>query len=300
MAVQLLWLFPLLVGRPGAPFPSVIERCVEQTCTGAAGTVDYRLYVPPGCEDASTPLLVWFHGRCESGQNNIDHLSWLELILGNGFPARDVACYILAVQATGGWLVDGEGPIDPLDRVEQATVDVLRQHTIDHDRIYLAGVSQGAVAVCRYAQSNPRRIAAMALMGMNQDVCVDASFRDIPVWAFQSTADGTGRLRALDVFVHGLSKYGSQARATVVSSSEHDCWTSAFQQHGLLEWLLTHRRGGRPHWPLLRRFAIAVLLGILTWLAATYSRRSARRNFPAIDGYATIANRISNSQDVAR
>ena len=246
--MSLCYLLPVFVSRPGIPFPSVVQRFASERVECCQGRlISYRLYVPKTDGSRELPLLIWFHGMGEAGLDNQEQLSWLELVFGDGTTNKDIPCYVVAVQTPAkryGWF--GNLEVDPLKTVEVVDQHVCDVHAIDTDRVYLAGISQGAVAAWRYARRRPTRYAAVLLLGMNASVRVSKSFGRGAIWAFQSVADGTSRVEAVRAFVHQLNQRDVNAQATIIMSPDHDCWTIAFRRYHAFAWLLQHRRLAPP------------------------------------------------------
>src|SRR5690606_28012259 len=141
----------LLVGltfalRPA--HPDVIDRFAEHVAAGPQGPVRYRLYSPPpaaqsaGRSTRKYSLVIWFHGAGEAGQENREHLAWLELVFGDDSRRRSPGAYVLAVQFSPDDSVADPAPQErDFVRLDVAWSDVMRRAAIDPERIYLAGVS---------------------------------------------------------------------------------------------------------------------------------------------------------------
>ena len=115
----------------------------------------YRLYSPThgrGSRSAMhrrQPLIVWLHGGGEGGllpDNYYDNETTLRAnrgALGFATPrAQQIfsGAYVVAPQSTSYWLEDGDR-FAPLIRA--VIGDLVRRHSIDRDRIYVAGCSNG-------------------------------------------------------------------------------------------------------------------------------------------------------------
>jgi predicted peptidase len=277
--------------------PDVVERFDERTCAGPHGPVRYRLHVPLSADLQSSrspsPLVVWFHGGGEAGEDNCEQLAWLELVFGSGSRQHAVEAYVLAVQfpaeVTSGQSprTKARGPDERTDertdegewdRPDLALHDVLGRHAIDRERIYLAGISQGGNRVWRYACHHRGRFAALLPMATGpigeRQVC---DLKNVPIWAFQSTHDGPAQIMRMQQLVGAVGGPKGHASITVVDARSHDCWTAALGHYRAWRWLLDQRRGQR-----VRRFgqtvvgrylsqdqAIAASLGLALSLAVT-------------------------------
>ncbi len=212
----------------------------------------YRLYVPEkGRVTLPAPLLVWLHGDGERGDDNLNHLRWMNLV----FEAENNSppLFILAVQhpANQRWFTPGSQS-DTVSAVSEILEQIQAKYPIDRDRIYLSGVSTGGTACWELACRHPQRFAAMAPMASTGgDVSKASKLAKIPIWAFHSRTDRlkVDRARAM---VDAIQSAGGNARLTETDQktmSSHDCWTPAIQDYHLLDWLLAQRRGHPVSWP---------------------------------------------------
>jgi predicted peptidase len=223
--------------------------------------MSYRLHVPPSAQGAKSdsrqhPLVIWFHGGGESGTDNREQLAWLELILGTGTKQRSPAALVLALQFAE---VETSGAARQAawNRLDAAWNDVMHHYAIDPDRVYLAGISQGANRAWQYACRHRRRIAALLAMAtVVADELPECDLSGLPIWAFTSTHDGPMPIARLQTIAAGARVSGM---VTVVRTPSHDCWTAALGQHRAWRWLLDQRRGRR-----VRRFSQSTVGRYLT------------------------------------
>ena len=283
------WIWPLLWMEPARtpPRPEVdrcFARCQLQMQTGQ---LPYRLHRPSSIGPAERlPLLVWLHGRGEAGDNNRDQLAWLELVLGrHASQTPDRRLLIVALQCPTSqptWVAVQPGQPDPLQWVECVLKDVLQHESVDPDRIYLAGVCSGAAGCWELARRNPGRFAAVIpLASTSADLRAAAALIDTPVWAFQSTADDRATLQHAANVVVALRRAGGRAHLTQVDSPTHDCWTAAFRQYRVGDWMLSQRRGRTIAWPPglapVRRSTVAATAVSIAALGAAVTYRAARK-----------------------
>lgn len=263
----------------------------------------YRLFVPGEQHLGPRPLLVWLHGYGENGDDNAYQLRWLEeLVFQTRAGLDDAPFYLLAVQCpptNAGWVRPaGSQAADDMINVMAAILDdVLQAFPVDRARVYLSGVSDGGTGCWQLAAHYPEYFAAVAPLasrGINaRDV---ASLKPVPVWAFHSRHDQGAPVARVRSTVQALQRAGGQAHLTEIESDEHDCWTSAFLEHHVLDWLLAQRRGtpsvppGQLPWAAAFRYQFdqwlgrplayaAAALGLLTAGVYLARRRAAgRRN----------------------
>ena len=93
-------------------------------------TFKYRLFVPRGARPGERfPLLIWFHGAGEAGDDNVLQMRWMELMLDDSGHAEKYRFFILVVQSPGGSWFDRPGSAaDPQpDDMLGVTADIVRE-----------------------------------------------------------------------------------------------------------------------------------------------------------------------------
>ena len=110
----------------------------------------YRLYSPArSTRRRGHPLIVWLHGGGEGASlpdNYYDNETTLRANRGAlGFATPQAqrifsGAYVVAPQSTSFWIEDGPR-FAPL--IREIIRDLVRRHPIDHERIYVAGASNG-------------------------------------------------------------------------------------------------------------------------------------------------------------
>lgn len=150
----------------------------------------YRLVTPPG--DAAVPVIVAIHdaGNTIDGMMEVTQLH-REAVRG-GFAVAFPAAAQAAERTWNAGFCCGAGPSVGLDDMGflDAVIDELAAHErIDADRVYLAGVSNGAVMAYQYACERPERIAGVGSVAgtMNPEGCEPAE--PVSVLEIHGTAD---------------------------------------------------------------------------------------------------------------
>jgi predicted peptidase len=221
-------------------------------------TLRYRLFVPDARGNERFPLIVWLHGRGDSGDTNVGQLRWLDqLIFTQPRDKSRFKFYLLAVQCPSDvalWFLeeaaDGKQPDDMLSATLAILQRVLAERPIDRSRICLAGVSSGGTACWELAKRRPDLFAAMAPLASSGSSPRDLNrLTHLPVWAFHSSQDAWTPIFEVARTVVELDRLGGRVHLTQVAALSHDCWTAAFSNYHLLDWLLAQRRGGRLAWP---------------------------------------------------
>jgi predicted esterase len=215
---------------------------------GSGNIVDlrYRLFIPERTktknESSIRPLLIWLHGFKESGEDNRDHLRWMNLLLQS---KGDFPGYILAYQCPSQrptW-TQGSEVEQPLSVVRAIVDKVISKYPIDIDRIYVSGVSAGGTGCWEMVLRYPDLIAAaVPLAGSGiQDVDL-TSIADVPVWAFHTREDPHVPVSSVRETIRILQESNGKAHLTETPGHTHDCWTIAFGEFEFIDWLLKQRK----------------------------------------------------------
>ncbi|MFH8469223.1 PHB depolymerase family esterase [Streptomyces sp. NPDC017991] len=128
----------------------------------------YRLYSPTGAHSSRRgrhPLIVWLHGGGEGASlpDYYDNETTLRANRGAlGFATPEAqrifdGAYVLAPQSTSAWMQDGPR-FAPL--IREIIGDVTRGNRVDHDRIYVAGCSNGGYMSMKMTTVYPTLFAA--------------------------------------------------------------------------------------------------------------------------------------------
>jgi poly(3-hydroxybutyrate) depolymerase len=216
----------------------------------------YRLFVPVTEPGKRYPIVVWLHGHGEAGRDNDTHLAWLgQLMMPPPWQQDRFPFFVLCTRCPiendiwnghpAGTTPDQRIGSDMISVTDSILSDVVKEFPIDRDRIYLSGVSSGGSGSWEYALRYPERFAAVAPLGAAGIVNGDLkAIDDLPVWVFHSTHDHLASVDDARRNVTKLRAAGGRVRLTEIDSASHDCWTAAFAEHELLDWMLAQHRGG--------------------------------------------------------
>jgi predicted peptidase len=246
-----LW---LSVNGPFEPkeFPKLFE-VGEYQCTDGPlrdKVLPYRLFVPRNLKSGEhCPMLVWLHGKGESGDDNEWNLKYLSMIIDPEKPVEQYRFFILATQCPEnvGWISgtdDSNG--DMLAITYQILQKILQEQPVDQQRIYLSGVSSGGAGCWEMAMRHPELFAAVSPMSSGGGDAIRASkLANIPIWAFHCQYD---KPEGVEQMVAAIEKAGGNAQLTILRSGDHDSWNGALRVYDSFHWLLCQRRGAWIQW----------------------------------------------------
>jgi predicted peptidase len=120
--------------------------------------------------------------------------------------------------------------------------EVVAEHRVDKDRVYLTGLSMGGFGTWHTAAAHPDRFAAIVPICGGGNPADAAKLKAVAVWAFHGAKDEAVPLRASEQMVDALKAAGADVKFTVYPNTGHDAWTPAYDDPELYTWLLAQKR----------------------------------------------------------
>jgi predicted peptidase len=207
----------------------------ERTITTTVGAA-YLLYLPEGYgeePDRHWPLILFLHGRGESGSN-------LDRVKRHGLARRlDEGLALPAIVVSpqcpaGGWWTT--------DVLSALLDEVSERYVVDPDRVYVTGLSMGGFGTWALALRYPDRFAAIAPVCGGGDPARACTIRRLPVWAFHGAKDDVVAFEKSEEMVDALRACDGNVRFTVYPEARHDSWTETYANPELYAWMLAQRR----------------------------------------------------------
>ncbi len=241
-------------------------RHVARYADSTGAPFSYFQYLPPDYDErgsARFPLLVFLHGRGESGDGGARELRH---VLAHGPPRLidegrwpDGRPFIVLSPQ-----LSAEAPIWPVDEIEAFLDYAARRYRVDPHRIYLTGLSLGGHATWMYAAARPERLAAVAPVSGNGRLAERTArapyctLGALPVWAFHGAQDAVVEPEGSILPVRRIRTCTPEAtaRLTLYPTAGHDAWTATYDLTGrdstvaaehdpfdrdLYRWMLQHR-----------------------------------------------------------
>lgn len=201
----------------------------------------YRLLLPPNYDaNVQYPMIVFLHGSGERGNDNISQVNHnagnvLQFVSADNQAAYP--CFMLIPQAntTDGW--NG----NTLGQVVRAIRQLSATYSIDHNRIYLTGLSLGGAGTWTAINRFPSVFAAAAPMAGWGPGNYERN-AGIPIWCFHAADDPVVTVLGSDSAVAGTRQAGGQVIYTRYTTGGHNIWGTAYGNPYLLPWLMAQRR----------------------------------------------------------
>ena len=151
--------------RPPPPLPDG-ARFVSAKFSGAAGSRDYKLYIPSGYRNEPVPLIVMLHGCTQSAEDFATGTGMKALAEKNGL----LVLYPVQAQSANSsrcwnWFkpTDQRRDAGEPSLIAGMTKKVAREMAVDARRIYVAGLSAGGAAAAIMATAYPDLFAAVGV-----------------------------------------------------------------------------------------------------------------------------------------
>jgi predicted peptidase len=114
---------------------------------------------------------------------------------------------------------------------------------VDADRVYLGGLSMGAMGSYELLARRPKTFAAaMLICGGGHPQLMGLYAPHTPLWIFHGDADNVVPPDMSRRMVRAAEALGIAVRYSEYPGVGHDSWTPAFAEPELLKWLFAQRR----------------------------------------------------------
>lgn len=230
------------------------KRCIFVNGTD---TLPYRELTPERPEANHYPLVVFLHGSGERGIDNEKQLihgaqMWLNPINRKKYPA-----YVIFPQCpeSGFWAYNEtpksaapdsmpilDEPTKYIKLVRGLVNKYIGEGNIDANRIYLVGLSMGAMAVYDLAERFPGMwAAAVPICGSINPKRLNNA-RSVHFSIYHGDADPVVPVEASRKAYKRLKELGASVEYTEFPGCSHGSWNPAFNQPNFMKWLFCNVR----------------------------------------------------------
>jgi predicted peptidase len=179
------------------------------------------------------PLVIFLHGSGERGTD-------LQKVKVHGPPKLVAAGAAWPAVLVSPQCEDGQR-WDP-ERLHRLLIALKARLHVDAQRCVGTGLSMGGFGMWHWACAYPRDLAAIAPVCGFGDPARVAAMRAVPVRAYHGDQDPVVPLAPHVACIEALRAAGGTASLTVYPGVGHDSWTPAYNDPGLLPWLLSHKQ----------------------------------------------------------
>ncbi len=217
-----------------------MAKHLEQHHVSESGHLNYLLFLPTDYHGGGSnlwPLILFLHGRDESGDNN------LNIVKRHGMPriieeAEDFPCITVSPQcpADTDWVALTEPLMSLLN-------SIIGQFQVDRQRIYLTGLSMGGRGTWALAVKYPEVFAALVpicgrVPDVDQFLVIVEALKDLPIWVFHGAKDSRVPVENSDSIVAALRAVQGKVKYTVYPDADHDSWTETYNNPEVNQWML--------------------------------------------------------------
>ncbi|MFT6808440.1 MAG: putative peptidase [Saprospiraceae bacterium] len=219
----------------------------------------YRIAIPPESKLTKKPLLLFLHGAGERGDDNEKQLTHGASFLSKAVTKHNAIVITPQCKKESYWSsVDVDRSSMPLElsfdyhrkditpdlqAVRELINEIRRTYNIDHKRIYVMGLSMGAMGTFEIVNRFPKCFAAaVPICGGGDSINYTSKARKVPFWIMHGDTDAVVSVNESREMVSALKDKRYDVRYTEYPGVNHNSWDNAFVEPGLLDWVFGHRR----------------------------------------------------------
>ena len=223
----------------------------------------YRILFPLNYDAGKTyPIVFFLHGRGESGRDNEKQLThgW-KLFVQDSFRKKHEAIVIFPqcgnndywsnVQIITHGTASGKrqfhfvkkGPPSRAMRLLIGLADnVIARYKVDRQRVYVGGLSMGAMGTFELVRRKPKTFAAAFAICGGAHPGTAKALRKTNWWLFHGMKDDVVPPVYTQEMEAALKKAGAKVKATYYPNANHNSWDPAFAEPGFMDWLFDQRK----------------------------------------------------------
>jgi predicted peptidase len=236
-------------GGVSAPVTAPVRTDLSNSTVGAVTyrhkTIPYRIFVPTlASASDKVPLILYLHGYGDGGTDNITQTYWMSRLQANTSSGA-YGAFVVAPQLPKNWAfgTTDRHQTDGLTLTLMALGKAMNNPNVDLSRIYVVGVSAGAYGAWDLIRRYPKLFAAAVPMSFAGDRSWAKVVANVPVWAFQGSADPVQSARRMRSFIAAVVAAHGKPQYTEIAGAGHYIWDSIFDDAGLYSWMFSHSRG---------------------------------------------------------
>ena len=235
-----------------------LDIMTKETFKGTNGlSLPYLLYLPADYAPSKKyAFILYLHGAGERGNDNTAQIKYngelAERIINDEKLSSE--CIIAAPQcpeemqwvntpwAEGSYsLKDVEASL-PMQTADELLDSILNKYSIDKSRIYISGISMGGFGTWNMLMRRPEIFAAAVPVCGGADPSMAAAVKSIPIRTFHSTGDPVVPVSGTREMTAAVKAAGGNIEYKEYPSDSHNCWTDAFHEPDLTDWLFSQKK----------------------------------------------------------
>ena len=223
------------------------------------GQLNYRILYPKNFDESKTyPLNLFLHGIGERGDDNELQLKYIDKVFLDTKNYNDFPSVVIFPQAplSDNWssriLTDNEirqvfqedaTPTNSLQLVINLMDSLVKEDFIDNKRVYLSGLSNGAMGSFELLKNRPNMFASAVLIcGGGNPKWAKEFAKTTPVWVAHGSDDDVVLPELSINMVKSIIKHGGSPKFTLYENVNHGSWYNVFEDPEYLYWLFSHTK----------------------------------------------------------
>ncbi len=220
-------------------------------------TLKYRILYPQDfSENKKYPVVLFLHGAGERGNDNeaqLTHGANLFLEKNNEYPSivifpqapeEDFWAKVHIDTLNGKRefkFINSETSTESLGLVIELMDSIASQKYTDENRIYVSGLSMGAMGTFELLARRPQMFAAaFAICGGADPEVVKNYRKNLNIWIFHGEKDMVVSPELSKMMAREINSAGGNAKLSLYPDATHNSWDPAFAEPFLLQWLFGH------------------------------------------------------------
>ena len=219
-------------------------------------SLNYRILFPKNFDkNKSYPLTLFLHGIAERGDDNKLQLKYVDKVFLNPENYNNFQSIVVFPQAPidDNWssrlltknqvrqvFPENEKPTKSLQLVIKLMDSIIKEDYIDNKRVYLSGLSNGAMGSFELLKNRPNMFASAVLIcgGGNPRWAKDFA-KTTPVWIAHGSDDDVVFPELSINMVKAVIKYGGSPKFTLYENVKHESWFNVFNDPNYLKWMFS-------------------------------------------------------------
>ena len=219
-------------------------------------SLNYRILFPKNFDkNKSYPLILFLHGIGERGDDNKLQLKYVDKVFLNENNYNNYKSVVIFPQAPldDNWssrlltkneirqvFPENENTTKSLQLVIKLMDSLVNEDFIDNKRVYLSGLSNGAMGSFELLKNRPNMFASAVLIcgGGNPEWAREFA-KTTPVWVAHGSDDDVVLPELSINMVNAIIKYGGSPKFSLYDNVKHDSWFNVFNDPEYLEWMFS-------------------------------------------------------------
>ena len=248
--VFLFFIFLILSCKQTEVIPEYSEFKTEDS------QLNYRILYPKDFDRTkSYPLTLFLHGIAERGNDNELQLKYVDKVFLDQNNYANYESVVIFPQAPldDNWssrllteneirqvFPENEKPTKSLQLVIKLMDSLVKEDYIDNKRVYLSGLSNGAMGSFELLKNRPNMFASAILIcgGGNPRWAKDFA-KTTPVWVAHGSDDDVVFPELSINMVKAIIKHGGSPKFTLYENVNHESWFNVFDDPNYLKWMFS-------------------------------------------------------------